>query len=712
MRRPRQRRTRSLAALGAGTVAIAALVASGCGRGNDWNLLVVTLDTTRADALGCYGNAEAATPHFDRLAREGVLFERALTAIPITTPSHSTIFTGTYPLAHGVRDNGRFRLAPSATTLAEILKANGFATGAAVGAFPLTRNWGLDQGFDFYDDHVTVASEDEAGRRVAPRRMFFDERPASRVNDAILPWLREHGRERFFAWVHYWDAHQPHTPPPPFSDLFAQNLYQGEIAYVDQAFGVVMEELRRLDVADRTVVLVVADHGEGLGEHGEDTHSMLLYDATLHVPLLLSYPGAQPGTRIAERVGTVDLLPTVLELLALPPARESQGRSLVDLAAHPERPAGNRRAYYAETLSPRLSYGWGEQRALFSEQWKLLFGPRLELYDLGKDRRELANLAPAEPTARLTAALESFVGRNARASAASAVSEIDIETRNRLAALGYLSGAGEEPTVEERLRRDGDPPQQHIGNVSLWSRSKAHLERRDFLAARELADLLVGRDPQNAFYRALLASAELGLGRVTVAATVADEGPVSPQNDEVYLQIATALFSAGLDARAVSLTRRVAAEAPSALAHYNLGEMLGTLGESAEQERELRAALDLDADFGRARQSLAILLADSGRLDLAEAEFRELVTRQPLDPAARLNFATFLFARERYADAERELDRALDLAPDYWKAQLARATLLLATGRGAAARELAARIAGQCPDPRLAAQASRLAEAP
>lgn len=713
--RPRRRQKGGLTAAAAGIAgiaALAALLAAGCRRGNDWNLLVVTLDTTRADALGCYGNPAAATPHLDRLAREGVLFERALTAIPITTPSHSTIFTGTYPMAHGVRDNGRFRLAPSATTLAEILQQQGFATGAAVGAFPLTRNWGLDQGFDFYDDHVTVASEDEAGRRVAPVRMFFDERPASRVNDAILPWLREHGRERFFAWVHYWDAHQPHVPPPPFSDLFAQNLYQGEIAYVDQAFGVVMEELRRLGVADRTVVLVVADHGEGLGEHGEDTHSMLLYDATLHVPLLLSYPGARPGARIAEQVGTVDIVPTVLELLGLPPAADAQGRSLVDLAAHPERPASNRRTYYAETLSPRLSYGWGEQRALFSEQWKLLHGPRLELYDLAADRRELRNLAPADPTELLTTALATFVARNARASAAGAVSEIDVETRNRLAALGYLSGSGEAPTVEERLRRDGDPPQQHIGNVSLWSRCKTHLERRDYLAARELADILVRRDAQNAFYRALLASAELGLGRFTAAATVAEGGPINAQNDAIYLQIATALFSSGLDARAVALTRRVAAEAPSALAHYNLGEMLGTLGESAEHERELRAALELDADFGRARQSLAILLAGSGRLDLAEAEFRDLVARRPLDPAARLNFATFLFSRERYADAERELDRALDLAPDYFKAQLARATLFAATGRDAAARELAARIAAQCPDPRLVAQANRLAEAP
>lgn len=690
----------------------AALALSACRAERPWNLLVVTLDTTRADALGCYGNPAIRTPNLDRLAREGILFEHAITAVPITTPSHSTVFTGTYPLAHGVRDNGRFRLAGSASTLAEMLREHGFSTGAAVGAFPLTRNWGLDQGFDFYEDHVTVTSEDEAGHRQGPVRMYFDERPASRVNDAILPWLREHGKQRFFAWVHYWDAHQPHDPPPPFSDLYAQNLYFGEIAYVDQALGVVVEELQRLGVADRTVILVVGDHGEGLGAHGEDTHSMLLYEATLHVPMLLSIPGGPRGVRVAERVGTVDIVPTLLEVLGLPASRLSQGRSLVAAFTHPERPAADRRPYYAETLSPRLSYGWGEQRALYLERWKLLFGPRIELYDLAGDAAELANLAPADPTERLTSALSTFVAREARATASSAVSEIDAETRHRLAALGYLSGAGEQQQVEERLRRDGDPPQDHVSKVSTWSRCKSDLERRDFLGARELAALLVEDDPRNAFYRALLASAELGLGHVSAAADVLDAGALGHQNDEVALQVASTLFQTGEEGRALALSRRVAAEVPSAPAEYILGEMLGAQRDESGHEFHLRAALAADPAHWRARQSLAILLADAGRAELAEEQFRELVARRPLDPAARLNYATFLFAQRRYVDSEREIDRALDLSPLYWKARLARVALLNATDRRAEARDQAERIARECPDRRVVAQAERMLEEP
>ncbi|MEO8274607.1 MAG: sulfatase-like hydrolase/transferase [Thermoanaerobaculia bacterium] len=690
---------------------VLALFAFACGsREKPWNLLVVTLDTTRADALGCYGNAGIRTPHLDRLAREGIVFENAMTAVPITTPSHSTIFTGTYPLAHGVRDNGRFKLAPSSSTLAERLHERGFATGAAIGAFPLTKNWGLDQGFDFYDDHITVATEDEGGRRRVPFKMFFDERPASRVNDAILPWLREHGQKQFFAWVHYWDAHQPHVPPPPFSDLYPHNLYYGEIAYVDQAVGVLFEELRRQGVDGRTIVLVVGDHGEGLGEHEEDTHSMLLYEATLHVPMILKFPGGPAGLRIAERVGTVDIVPTLLDLLGLPADGEAQGRSLVTAVTNPEAVPGDRRAYYSETLSPRLSYGWGEQRALFLEQWKLLFGPRIELYDLRKDPSEIHNLAPSAEASRLEAALQTFVDRHARASAASAVSEVDAETRSRLAALGYLSLAGEAPSVEERLRRDGDAPQDHISQVSIWSRCKSSLEKGDFLAARELAVLLIQRDPHNPFYLALMVSAELGLGRVREAATIAESGPISQPNADNYQRVATELFAGGDRERGIALARRVAKEAPSAAILYLVAEMSGAQGDAAGHEKELRAALALDAAFGPARRSLAILLATAGRDEAAEAEFREMVTRQPLDPISHLNYATFLMAKQRYPDAERELDRSIELDPVYWKAQIARVVLLKATGRGEAAHELAQRIAVESPDAQLAEQARRLVE--
>ncbi len=678
----------------------AALAAAACAPGPRPNLLVVTLDTTRADRLGCYGCAAARTPTLDRLAAEGTLFESCLSAVPITTPSHSTIFTGTYPQAHGVRDNGRFRLPPAAVTLAEVLKGQGYVTGAAVGAFPLTREWGVDQGFDLYDDHVTVGQEDERGNRVPARRMFFEERSAVRVNEAILPWLRENARRPFFAWVHYWDPHQPYLPPPPFSELFAHDLYQGEIAYVDRALGVLLAELERQGVAGRTVVAVVGDHGEGLGEHGEETHSMLLYDATLRVPLVIRVPGQPGGRRVRERVGTVDLMPTLLELLGVEPPAEVSGRSLVKAMSGRAGGGDEGGTYYAETLSPRLSYGWGELRAVYSGQHKYIHGPRQELFALDRDPGELVNLAPGGGADRLRAELVGLVGRHARPTARAAVVEVDADTRDRLAALGYLSGEGDDAGwVEEALTSAGDPPQQHIANVSRWSACKQALELGDSLRGRDLALELVASEPGNPFYRSLLVVALSGLGRLDQAAAVAEEGPVTAQNDAVYLQLAQALFSAGARPRAEALARRVVGQRPSADAHYLLGEMRAALGDPEQHESELRAALVADPGHLRARRSLAVRLAESGRGPEAEAELRRLVAQTPLDPAAHLNLATLLLKEGRYGEAAGPLDRALELDPGYCRAHLAMVAMYVALDEPDRARAARAALEQRCADP-------------
>lgn len=694
---------------------LALLVLTACDRGPKLNLLMVTFDTTRADFLGCYGKASARTPNLDRLAAEGALFENCMTPVPITTPSHSTMFTGLYPLAHGVRDNGRFRLPAERTTLAEVLKAAGYVTGAAIGAYPLARSWGLDQGFDFYDDHITVGAEDERGRRLQGPGIFFDERPAARVNDAILPWLRENAGRRFFAFVHYWDPHQPHAPPPPFSDLYPHDPYQGEIAYADQALGVVLDELRRQGVYDRTVVAMLGDHGEGRGEHKEDTHSMLLYNATLHVPFLLRVPGEPGGRRVKARVGTVDLMPTLLEVLGLPVPEGVQGRSLVaemHRAGGASEPPDNR-PYYAETLSPRLSYGWGELRALFLGPLKYVHGPRRELYDLRKDPRELTNLAPGPAADEMRDDLEAFVAKNARPAAAEALADSDPQARARLAALGYISAEGEGPIeIHETLRDDGDSPQDHIASVSLWTQCKQSLERKDFLAAREQAQRLVAEEPGNAFYRALLASGLLGLGQVDEAAAVAEEGPVSPQNDYVYVEVARSLFDANKDARALALARRLVALQPSVPAHFILGAMLGELGDHAGEEKELAAALALDPRHTQSRQRLAVLLAEAGRLAEAEAELRRLNADAPLDPAAHLNLATLLLKTGRQEEARVELRRALDLAPDYWKAHLALLASHLAAGERGEAEAVYAQLTARCRDGRVLAEARRMMEAP
>lgn len=687
----------------------AALLLASCDRPRPLNVLVVTLDTTRADFLGCYGRTSAATPNFDRVAGEGFLFERAMSAAPVTLPSHSTIFTGTYPPVHGVRDNGLFELPEESTTLAEILKARGYATAAAIGSFPLTRQFGLAQGFDFYDDHISANAEDQEGMRVKPKgNLYFDERSAVEVNDAILPWLREHLDRPFFAWIHYWDAHHPHIPPPPFNQLYQHELYEGEIAFVDQTFGVVLRTLEEAGVAERTLIVVVGDHGEGRGEHYEDTHSQLAYDATLHVPLILRVPGMEGDRKIARRVGTVDIVPTLLDLLAIeerPP--EIQGRSLAPLLRAPAaNDAGpGRSVLYAETLSPRLSNGWGELRALYRDDLKYIHGPRPELFDLGQDPGETRNRITelAREAESLRQDLATFLGHQPKSLSANAVKGEDADIRARLAALGYLSASGDAPeAITEELHEGGIAPQDRVRDNSLSSYAKQQIAAGDFLLARESARELVERDPANAFYRGLLAMSLLGLGQPESAADVIeDAASLVSQNDEIFLQVARELFDGGKRQRGLAILERLLAERDGARGRYLLAEMHSELGEIVAYERELRAALTLDPTHAPSRLSLAIRLAQGGDRAAAAEIFIGLLRDYPLNARYHFNYALLLLAPPdpaRQTEAITHLERAVELNPSYWKPELQLIALRLERGEQREAEERFERLETRCRD--------------
>ena len=686
---------------------LAAVAAAGCGRRQPrWNLLVVTFDTTRADYLGCYGKTSARTPHLDRLAAEGFRFANAFTAVPVTLPSHSTLFTGTYPLAHGVRDNGLFRLPEDADTLAEVLHRAGYATGAAVGSFPLTRQFGIAQGFDFFDDHVTITSEDYRGDPVNDRPdLFFDERPAARVNDAILPWLRAQGERPFFAWIHYWDPHHPHIPPPPFNQLYLHDLYQGEIAYADQNLGVVLDDLRARGLLDRTLVVMAGDHGEGRGEHGEETHSTLAYDSTLHVPLILRVPGRTGGRVIDQRVGTVDVMPTILDLLGLPPDPKVEGRSLVPLLdGRSLRPV----PYYAETLTGHLAFGWGELRVLFEGPYKYIFGPRPELYRLDEDPGELHDLVAAEPevAARMKQRLVALMRRYARPHAA-AVHQADDETRRQLAALGYVTASGADPaSIVEELSSDGEAPQDRAGDNTLSSAAKQFLLSKDFLLARQVAEQLVERDPDSAYNRRLLAMAYLGLDEPASAATVIEQAPTLKTPDyATFLDVARRLFAAGERDRGLAIVQRLVAENDNAAGHYLLGEMWAQLGDDQRYLAELRRALDLDPDYGAARLSLAIRLAEDGDLGAAEEHLRRLVAAQPLNARYWYNYGVLLVSAGRPDEALAKLRRAVEIYPAYCRAQLSLLTVAHDRGLDAEAEAAFAHVRTSCHDPDLIKQA-------
>lgn len=647
-----------------------------CGGPNPPNVVIVTFDTTRADRIGCYGRTGAHTPNLDELASQGVLFEQCRSAAPVTLPSHSTIMTGTYPNVHGVRDNGLFVLPKEARTLAEILRDRGYGTGAAIGSFVLDRQFGISQGFDFYEDRILEEYEDYWGRRVEPKKgLFFDERPAQHVNDAVFGWLREHANEPFFLWLHYWDPHHPHIPPDPYDQLFAADLYQAEIANADEAFGRLMTELDLLGVAANTVVVFTSDHGEGEGEHGEETHSFLAYDSTVHVPLIVKHPGASAGLRVDQMVGTVDITPTVLDLLGIPLPEVVQGHSLVPLMDGRAGEEAAARSYYAETLAPRTSHGLGELRVWFDGGMKYIHGPKTELYNLASDPRELNDLMAEsrEVAENLHSELVRYLADSTDSGASDANRAADRETLERLAALGYVTEGGDDPgSIIDELRTDGEPPQDHVAEVNRRSAVRNFLARGDFLDAKEICLESLEAHPDNAFFLAMSAAAHLGLGQIDRAVDEIGRVPqIMSGNTRIVYQVAAATAGQGEWRTALDLVDRALGAALEAEGFGLRAEICRAMGDEKGYLDGLLQALEVDERYVPARTALAVVLAEQGRYDEAAAEMRSAITHDPLNPRSHFNYGKLLIDLGRLDEARTFLERAIELKHDYWIAYLA-----------------------------------------
>jgi len=675
------------------------------------NLVLVTFDTTRADHLGCYGRANARTPTLDGLASRGVVFEQCRTAAPITMPSHSTIMTGLYPPAHGVRDNGLFALPDSRVTLAERLRARGYATAAATGSFVLDHRFGLSQGFDLYEDGVKREYENFWGdRTVEKSAMFFDERPAEHVNSAILPWLRKNRDKPFFLWVHYWDPHQPHIPPSPFKELFATDLYQGEISYADAALGQLLGELDAGGVAQRTVVVMTADHGEGNDEHNEATHSMLCYDGTLHVPLIVAGPGVPAGKRVKERVGTVDIVPTVLELLGASRPADVHGRSLAALWKGSGEGEGHH-VYYSETLSPRLSQGLGELRAWFDGPFKYIHGPRSELYDLRSDPAELHNLIAADPgtAATLRDRLARFLEATARPADPGAAPVDSAENLERLAALGYVSRGKATPgDVKDVLRSDGTAPQDRVGDINRISLAKTLLLKNQYREAKDVAELLLRDAPDNPMYEGLAAWAEAGLGHQEAALQrlerVQEMVPLSfaswiyPLIDRVAL--------GGNAKRALALVdKALVKDQDNPQAHALRAEILRQMGRQDDFVAALRDALKADPLYLPARLELGVALAQKGDRAEARKEMEAVLRQNPLHPRGHFNYGALMSEEGRWEEARLHFARALELDGTYCKSYAALITADLQLGDHAGAVAALEKTRKNCSDPETVEQA-------
>ena len=579
-------------------------------RTDDQNVLLITLDTLRADALSAYGG-DARTPNLDALAADGIIYDFAHAHAVVTLPSHASILTGRFPFAHGVRENSGYSLEPNVPTVASMLKSRGFATGAFVSAFPLDSRFGLTSGFDVYDDAV--------GSRRGPVGFAMPERSGEDVVAAARQWLaRQPGK--WFAWVHLFDPHAPYKPPAPFESQYPGRPYLGEVAYMDSALGPLIDAAR--NSSRPTLVIATADHGEALGDHGEPTHGVFAYEATLRIPLIIAQlrAGATGGERSSEAVRHVDILPTVLDAIGASADDELPGRTLLQRGG----PAGERTSYF-EAMSSMLNRGWAPLRGVIAGREKLIDLPIPELYDLEADPAEQVNLAEKRPYRRR--ALEARLAA-LNAPIANGREQESAEVVARLRALGYVSGNAAPKT---KYTEEDDPKRLiavdreiHRG-VDLYHRGRL----------RESA----------AVFQSLIQQ--------------------RPDMSAAYGHLAFVFWEAGAAQQAIATLREAVKRD---IADLDMQVRLGIYLAEAGVSREAIPLLETLSKAGDANvdvlNGLGIAYAQAGRADAALATFRKVLEIDPRSAIALENIGSVLLQRGDVAGARAALDQAAALEPN------------------------------------------------
>jgi choline-sulfatase len=505
------------------------------------DILLITLDTVRADRLGAYGGDPRVSPNLDRLAGRGRIFMSCDTASPLTLPSHATMLTGLYPPAHGLRSNGRGRLPEATPTLALRLKAHGYATAAFVSSVILNHVHGLDRGFDTYDDRMGPAGE----------------RPGDATVDAALAWWQQSREQPAFLWVHLFDPHAPYRPPPPWPHRFPGRPYDGEIAFMDAQIGRLLEGVE--SGGRELVVAVAGDHGEGLGEHGEQEHGLLLYQSTLAVPCLVAAPGITAG-RTTRPARTLDLMPTLLARAHIPSPANLPGRDLlVPLPAEATAPDA-----YAETLLPWEDYGWHPLFAARRGRVKVQQGAFTSIHDLSLDPRELGHPAGQEqgPAGVVAEELMAVIqGQRHTRPQRPAATLLPSTSREQLRSLGYLAGsAGPPPSAPGPGLKD--PRQQTVFHDRVTEVLAAYRDGRSEVAAEILA-ILMEEEPGNPFLRDLAGSVEMARGNPAGAADhFAAALAHTPDRGAVEIHLAEALLAQNLPQEAEARCRHALASLP------------------------------------------------------------------------------------------------------------------------------------------------------
>jgi arylsulfatase A-like enzyme/Tfp pilus assembly protein PilF len=595
----------------------------GAAAAEGYNFLFITLDTTRADRLGCYGYAAAATPNLDALARGGARFADCVTPCPLTLPAHCSLFTGLTPLGHGVRNNATYVLSADRRTLAELLRQRGYHTYAVVAAYVLLAKFGLGRGFDVYDDSLDVGD---------PGRGFSSEINAGAVYDKFRVWFERSWRRRFCAWVHLYDPHQPYAPPPPYAGRFPRDPYSGEIAYLDSVVGRILADLRAKGVLERTLVIVAGDHGEDLGEHREFGHGIFCYQESLRVPLIVSAPRLIPPRVIGGRVNLVDVLPTVCDLLGVPAPGGLQGTSLKPalLGGGPPPP----RDMYFESLYAQDEMGWAPLTGILSDSSKYIKLPEAELYDLDRDPRERENLYLKENVRargldrKLQALMLRLAGRGAAGRR-----QMSAEDRRHLASLGYLSSLGQTGKAVDPKRGNAvkDRLREVKKRIVANDPDGAERELKDVMAANPEIKTPIYYDFFEEIYKLKKDMKRLfTIQREAIAAF--------PRNLQLKYNLASNLFHGGdLEGAGEWCGRIIAANPAYTQAYILLGNVRFSQERIAEAKAAYEKALAIEPQNLSLKKRLAVILARQGDPGRALALLDELAAdeRLAVDQAGR-----------------------------------------------------------------------------
>jgi arylsulfatase A-like enzyme/Flp pilus assembly protein TadD len=616
------------------------------------NVILITIDTVRADHIGCYGAKNVETPTLDDLARDGVVFERAISQVPLTWPSHAVILTGTYPFQNGVQDFTGQPLDQRFRSVAQVFKQQGYATGAVVSAFVLDRSWGLSRGFDFYDDAFSAEA-------FQTKDVGLVDRKAGESVTRALKWLQKTPGRPFFFWLHLYDPHSPYDPPEPFRTQYRGHLYDGEIAYADHELGRLISWLKQNRLYDRSLIVMLSDHGESLGEHGEKEHGFFVYNSTVHVPLIVKPPagsGFQPG-RAAKPVETTAIASTLLHLAGVKSEeKQFQSPSLLG-GSEAEDPA------YSESFYSFSSFGWSPLHALQTSRYHYIEAPTPELYDLVADPAENNNLAPQQTAtvAVLKDKLQTLLRKNPFKPAESAGAKLNADALEKLRALGYVAYGT--PVSSEALAAGLPDPKNKLWEFNAILEAGDAFHAGDFSTGEALLTHVQEQDPHMSAVPYMLGEAALRQQKWDEAAAQLQKSlQLDPNFDQAMTALARALHQKGDDAGARQwLEKAIQRNSQNYRAWYELGWLEARAGNNQDAQAAYEKVLSIQPHFALAQRDLGLLYF--GHKDYQNAAPHLLqATQLGLKEAQIFNFLGICYDRTgRLSQAVQSYHKALEL---------------------------------------------------